>query len=322
MQFTFLGTSSGVPTRHRNVSALAIRHQDKHPWVLVDCGEGTQHQLLDAPYARKYLQAICITHVHGDHCFGLPGLLASLGMGGRKEPLIIIGPQPLKEFIDTALRVSVSYIDYPIEFVAVETLDPTFHCAGFSLRAWPLSHRVPSYAYAFTEVVHERQLDPQKLEAAGIEKGPLWGQIQRGEDVMVNGRAINTDDYCLPGRPPRRVIVAGDNDTPSLLEEPAREANVLVHEATYTQEIADKVGAGRGHSSAKVVAEFAEAVKLPNLVLTHFSARYSEEEAEKASVDLLKQEAAESYGGQVFLAADLRTYRLNKAGVLKLDTSA
>ncbi|MDO6527364.1 MBL fold metallo-hydrolase [Motilimonas sp. 1_MG-2023] len=315
MEFTFFGTSAGTPTKARNVTALALRLKREKSWCLIDCGEGTQHQLLHAPYSLANLAAVFITHVHGDHCFGLVGLLASASLTGRKAPLTIYGPAALAQFIPLTLELTDTYLCYPIEFVDVESLDQEIEVAGFTVSAIRLSHRVPCHAWHFVERNIAHQLDQEKLGQAGIEKGPLWGKIQQGEQVrLADGSLINGRDFWRLDNEARSIIVAGDNDQPELLQQAAANANVLIHEATYTQAIADKVGPDPMHSSAMQLAKFAQQVALPNLVMTHFSARFGGEG--KSSMRILQQEAKRFYHGELFLAEDLTTYQLNSKGEL------
>ena len=321
MELLFLGTSSGTPTRTRNVTALALIEDQGRAWSLVDCGEGTQHQLLRSPLSVRDLQAIFITHVHGDHCYGLPGLLASAGMNGRQAPLKIAAPQGIEAWFRSTAALTQLHLPFQLEFVATESM------RGLPLGRWrvdavELSHRVPSYAYVFTEASVEPVLDTDKLLREGVPPGPLWGRLKKGQDVEHQGRPLRAADYLAYPHPPRRIIVGGDNDRPELLAEAAKGAQVLVHEATYTADVAAKVGPGVGHSCAAQVAAFAQAAGLPNLVLTHFSARYPSREAGAfgapagPSIDDIRAEAAATYRGQLVLAEDFARYRLDRSGTL------
>jgi ribonuclease Z len=323
MELLFLGTSAGIPTLHRNVSALAVRRRASKSWVLIDCGEGTQHQLLRTSLSLATLSAVCITHVHGDHCYGLFGLLASAGMAKRTEPLLIIAPQGVEEMVRTVARCSDWYVSYELHFVDVASLTQAVETEHFYIHATPLSHRVPSYAYVLDEKITKRALDVEKLDAAHIARGSLWQQLQQGHDVQLDdGRHLQAEQYLLPPRPARRVIVGGDNDTPALLSEVAKTAHVLVHEATYSEAVALKVGAFPQHSDAKTVARFAESAQIANLVLTHFSARYGHEAHHTPNVLELAQEAASVYSGNLVLASDFAVFYLDQQGVLHAQKTA
>ena len=316
MEFQFLGTSSGTPSRTRNVSGLALRTSGAKHWYLVDCGEGTQHRILRTNFSPMSLRAIFITHIHGDHCYGLPGLLASAGLLNRTEPLLIAGPPAVERFVRGVMDSTELRLPYALDFVHIEHGTRIATLPDVAVEAAALSHRVPSFAFGFTEKAIERKLDITRLERDGVPTGPGWGQLQRGEDIhLPDCRVARSSDYILPTRAPRKIIVAGDNDTPSLLQEQAQGAQVLVHEATYTEEILRKVGPGPQHSSARATAAFAAEAGIPNLVLTHFSPRYQEGSG-ALSMACLEEEARAAYRGKLFLAADLQRYALDRHGVL------
>lgn len=317
MELLFLGTSSGTPTRARNVSGLGLLEDQGKGWYLIDCGEGTQHQILRTPLSLSALRAIFITHVHGDHCFGLPGLLASAALQGRRAPLTLIAPQGIEAWVHATLAMSQTYLPYQLDFQAVEQLEE-WRTPRMRVRAIALSHRCPSFAYRFEEARPDTRLDIERLERDAIPRGPLWGQLARGFDVEHEGRLLRSEDYLVPGRPPRVIVVGGDNDSPELLTDACRNAQVLVHEATFSQADLDDDRSSFGHSTAAAVGGFAHQVGLPNLVLTHFSARYQADGTRGASsIEALRAEAAGVYRGRLFLAEDFARYRLDKGGVLE-----
>jgi ribonuclease Z len=317
MQITFLGTSSGTPTRDRNVSGIALGSTQHKAWCLVDCGEGTQHQLLKTPLSLLNLQAICITHVHGDHCYGLPGLLASAALAGRTAPLYLLAPRAIQTFIETIQATTQLRLSYELNFTAIDEANVVLPDLAFALEITELSHRVPSFAFCFTEKNVEHKLDTAKLMQAGIAPGAIWGQLQQGQTVtLADGRILHAADYVQTPRPARRIIIAGDNDTPHLLTELAHSAQVLIHEATYTEDIAAKVGSHPQHCTAQRVAEFAETLHVPHLVLTHFSARYRGDKDEAPSLWDLQREAQAVYTGNVQIARDFSVFTLHKNGQL------
>lgn len=315
MDLQFLGTSAGVPTKARNVTGTAVIEATGSHWYLVDCGEATQHQLLHTSLSIRDLRGVFITHVHGDHCFGLPGLLASAGMAGRTEPLDLVAPTALHDWIHLSLAVSHTYLTFELRVLAVETLG-TWHNDNIQVTTVALSHRVPSHGYVFSELNPEPRLDIPRLEADGIPRGPLWGELAHGNPVEHDGRLLNAQDYLRPSRQPRRIIVCGDNDTPDLLADVAQGADVLVHEATFTQPQVERTRATFGHSTAADVARFAEQAGVANLVLTHFSARYQPNPQRSPSIDDVHQEALAHYSGNLMLAQDLRRYHMGRDGQL------
>ena len=319
MELIFLGTSSGTPTKTRNVSAVAIKMINSKAWCLVDCGEGTQQQILRTKLSLNKLSVIFITHLHGDHCYGLPGLLASATMSGRVDDLLIVGPAETQDYFENIQKHSQMRLSYKITFIAVENIQEFNQLDDFDIEIIELSHRVESYAYAFIEKNIKAKLNVNKLKQDNIEPGIAWSQLHRGQDVHLdNGITLKSDEYVLDKRSARKIIIAGDNDQPSLLAKHAKRANVLVHEATYTDAVAQKVGKTPQHSSAKMVAEFATDACLDNLILTHFSPRYQYHAKNSHSILEIKDEAQLYYNGQLFLANDFDCLQLNIDGKLSL----
>jgi len=312
MNLLFLGTSAGVPTKSRNVSSIALRESKGKGWYLIDCGEGTQHQVLHTKLSFHSLEAILITHVHGDHCYGLPGILASAGMGGRKTPLTIVAPAGIKAWLEATCEATQLCLPFALEFIDSDEL-PSVEFESIAVTTHRLSHRAPSYAYGFTETKVDAALDVDKLAQKGVPRGPLWGQLKQGFDVEFAGEQLKSHDYLIFKHKPRKVVIAGDNDQPDLLLEACAGAQVLVHEATYTEEMAQKAG-DVGHSYAKLVATFAESAQLPNLVLTHFSPRYQLHPLASPSIEDIRKEAQRVYSGSLYLARDFGEYTLDKSG--------
>lgn len=337
LKLTFLGTSAGMPTKQRNVTALAvslINPQSKAkntPWVLIDCGEGTQQQILHTPLSLLNLEMICITHVHGDHCYGLPGLLSSMGMSRRTAPLKIIAPQAIGKLLDTLTITTELFFPYPIAFIALESLkkEQGFETISVSFNAnhhltiepISLSHRVPSHAFKICQTIDSVELLTDKLRAIGLAPSPLWGKLQSGENITLEtGETLLANDFIVHQHEQTAIIVGGDNDTPSLLKPFVHDVGLLVHEATYTHDIAEKVksktdGFDPQHSTARQVAEFAEAAGVPNIILTHFSGRYQPFENmddKTPNMGHIRAEVEQFYRGNCWLAKDFEVFEVRQ----------
>ncbi|VXA54627.1 Ribonuclease Z [Acinetobacter proteolyticus] len=319
LHFTFLGTSSGVPTLTRNVSALAIRNSKNKDWILVDAGEGTQHRIQQAKLSLQSLVAICITHVHGDHCYGLVGLLASAGMNARTAPLTIIAPKEIQQWIEVTAQLTDLHLPYPLNFIDVNEATQILQLTDeLSIQAHPLSHRVPSFAFSVIAQYTQKKLDTHALIQLGVPKGKVWGDLQQGLDVQFNDQTLNAVDFIQIETQRTHAIVGGDNDRPELLAQACQDAQLLIHESTYTQAILDKVGSGPMHSSAKMVAEFAQQQSLSNLILTHFSPRHQD----SAGQQEIAEEVRKFYQGNFYLAHDFDQFSLDESGrLLKIDKS-
>lgn len=313
MEIQFLGTSSGAPTSHRNVSAIALTESRGKAWYLIDCGEGTQHQLLRSHLTLNSLEAVFLTHLHGDHCYGLPGLLGSAGLTGRTKPLKIIAPAGAEEWIALTKEISQLHLPYALEFKQTGT-EELGVVGQYEVSAVKLSHRTHCFGYVFTEKDVPISLKTEKLQIAGISQGPLWGKLQAGENVMHAGKQYLASEYTEESKQPRKIIICGDNDNPELLLSDCADCSLLIHESTYTEDMADRAKEV-GHSYAKSIGSFAEKVKVPNLVLTHISARYPDNSA-------VESEASEVYSGNLYVANDFDRFKLAANSILELVASS
>lgn len=233
MQITFLGTSSGVPTRSRNVSSIALRLPQRAETWLFDCGEGTQHQILRSDIRISQITRIFVTHMHGDHIFGLMGLLASCGLAGNPTRIDIYGPPKLDDYLKACGRYSQTHFSYPIK---VHTVEPglVFEDEEFSVTCAPLTHRVPAFGYRVTERDRPGRFDVEKAKELGIPSGPLYGKLKRGESVTLpDGREINGAELCGETQMGRSFVYCTDTVYCDSAIALAKEADVLVHEATF-----------------------------------------------------------------------------------------
>ena len=279
----------------------------RRDWWLVDCGEATQHQLQRIALTVHELAGICITHIHGDHSYGLPGLLASASMTGRKKPLILVAPAGVKAWLDATMLHTELFLTFDIIHIDAASQRQVFMQEGLTIERFPLSHRVPSYGFKFSFEKTTWKVDREALQARGVAPGPAYGQLQHGKDVQLeDGTLLQAAEFRSELTERAVAVIGGDNDNPALLAEACIGADVLVHEATYTEAVLQKVGPGPQHSSVQRIASFAAAENVPNLVLTHFSPRYDNPEG-MAEVEA---EARRHYLGRLHLARDFDTYEL------------
>ncbi|MCQ2570320.1 MAG: MBL fold metallo-hydrolase, partial [Limosilactobacillus sp.] len=186
MQLEFLGTGAGSPSKQRNVSSVALKLLEERNSVwLFDVGEATQHQILHTTIRPRKIEKIFITHLHGDHLFGLPGLLSSRSFQGGNEPLTVYGPVGVKDFVNTALRVSETRLSYPLKFVEITHEGEIFRDQMFTVEARKMDHKIECYGYRIVEADHPGELLVDKLRAMEIPSGPIYGQIKAGKTVTL-----------------------------------------------------------------------------------------------------------------------------------------
>lgn len=274
MQITFLGTSSGVPTRSRNVSSVALRLPQRGELWLFDCGEGTQHQIIRSDLKISQLSRIFITHMHGDHIFGLMGLLATCGLAGNPTQIDIYGPPKLDEYLRACSRYSYTHLSYPINVHAVEP-GVIYEDEEYIVSCGRLEHRITDFGYRVVEKDRTGRFDIEKAKALSIPPGRVYGQLKRGETVtLLDGRQINGAELCGPTEVGRKVVYCTDTVYCDGAVELAQDADVLIHEATFAHEDA-ALAFQRFHSTSTMAAQVALTANVKRLIMTHFSPRYA-----------------------------------------------
>lgn len=282
LRLTFLGTGAACPTLDRNVTSLALTREGET--MLFDCGEGTQRQMMRYGVGFGFRE-IFFTHFHSDHLLGVIGLLRTLGLlnvvgeSDRADGLTLYGPRGARRILTHALEVGIERVKFPVEVVELKPGDVVKR-KDYDLVTFPTEHRADTVGYALVEHLRRGRFDPEKARAMGIPEGPLWGRIHKGESVSLpDGRTVSPSELVGAARPGRRVVISGDTRPCEGLRQAAREADLLVHEATFSHE--DLARAKEtGHSTAREAAELARGAGVKRLLLTHISPRYSREAPE------------------------------------------
>ncbi len=319
IRIVFFGTGAAAPTRQRNVSSVAVVLDGRV--LLFDCGEGAQHQMMRSSVHSGALEAVFITHLHGDHLYGLPGLIATLGLNARSSPLTIYGPAGLRAFLDAVPYPGTTYDVEVVEIGArhethrhmprlyVTPLPPgeggasdpaaersdaagerapgegranrttpveVRRGSGYRVFASPLHHSVPCFGYSIVEDDRAGAFDVDKARILGVPEGPLFGRLQRGLDVTVDGRVIRSEEVVGPRRPGRRIAFCTDTRPCDAAADLARGSDLFIHEATYAKDHA-REAVDRFHSTAEEAAHVAREAAPRRLILTHVSARYEDD---------------------------------------------
>ena len=273
LRITFLGTAASIPTSKRALSAVALKREGE--LFLFDCGEGTQREMIKAKIGFNRKTRIFITHMHGDHILGLPGILQTMSLLGRDKPLQIYGPQGIAEFIDAIKRTVRFSLRFPVEVYEVEE---GLLCReeGYEIHSAWAEHSVPSLAYALLEKPRPGRFNPERAASLGVPKGPLWSRLQRGLDVKLpNGRIVKPGDVLGPQRPGRKIVYVGDTRPSENIANFAFGADVLIHEATFAEDLAERAEEDM-HSTPSGAALIAKKANVKLLILTHISARYGD----------------------------------------------
>jgi ribonuclease Z len=270
-----LGTSSGKPTLKRNVSALAVAREAE--WLLFDCGEGAQMQIPRAGLSSSRLSALFITHLHGDHFNGVAGLLSTMGLDRRTRDLTLTGPKGIQEYLDTLERLRIIFLTYPIKLKELELSNEhaiVYEAAEYTVTARALDHRLFALGYRVDERTKPGRFSVKRARELGVPEGPMWGRLQSGEDVKsADGMTIHPRDVLGDPRPGKSVAYCLDTRPCASSIELARNVDLLIHEATYTEEFAAEARQ-YGHSTAAQAARTAREAGARRLLITHFSSRY------------------------------------------------
>jgi ribonuclease Z len=295
LQVIFLGTAGSVPTPTRGLPAIAI--QRKNELILFDCGEGVQRQMIRAKVGFHRKTKVFITHMHGDHVLGLPGLIQTMALLDRKQKLEVFGPVGIKAFIKGIQDTVQFVLTFPIEITEIKKEGLVCAEKEYEVYSAKTDHEIFSLAYALEEKPRPGKFNPEKAEVLGVPEGPLWSKLQHGEKIKLsNGRVVKPEEVVGEPRSGRKIVYSGDTRPTDNLVKLAAGADLLIHDATFAEELMDRAKED-GHSTPSQAAKTAKKAKAKQLILTHISARYQSTQAllEKAKEVFPKVDVAEDF---------------------------
>ncbi len=268
----FLGTAASRPTVGRNVTSLLVARAGE--LLMFDCGEGTQRQMMRFGTGFT-IDDVFFTHMHADHFLGIIGLLRTMGLQGRTEPMRLWGPEGTREILHEAVHLGVERVPFEIQIKELEQ-DAVLQREGYDLIAYRTQHGIRSLGFALIEHARLGRFDVARARELGVPEGPLFGQLHHGQAVEFDGRRIDPSDVVGPARPGRRIVYTGDSRPCKRTIEIADQADLLIHDATFSEEEAERA-AQTGHSTAREAAEVAKRAGALRLALTHISSRYADD---------------------------------------------
>ncbi|UOQ85940.1 ribonuclease Z [Gracilibacillus salinarum] len=290
MHVEFLGTGAGLPSKNRNVTSIMLHlEQKRNALWMFDCGEATQHQILHTSIKPRKIEKIFITHLHGDHIFGLPGLLSSRSFQGGVEPVTIYGPPGIKAYLETSLTLSRTKLSYPIKIVELSE-GVIFEDQQFIISAQKLQHGIECFGFLIEEKDSPGPLLVNKLKEIGIEPGPIYQEFKVNETVdLPNGHTVKSKDYIGVPKPGKRIAVIGDTRAHQAIIPFVQGVDLLIHEATFAAD-QEKLAHEYYHSTTSQAAAIAREANVKQLILTHISSRFQNED-----IELLKKESQQLF---------------------------
>ena len=293
LKITFLGTGGTMPTTRRSSSAVMVNR--KGELLLFDCGEGTQRQMVKAKTGMLNLTSIFITHFHGDHFLGIPGLIQTMSFQGRTEPLHIYGPSWTHQFVKMLTSLGYYKLSFFVNDHEIKPGDK-IERPEYTIRAVKTEHGIPSIGYVLEEDPLLGRFNREKAIELGVPPGPLFSKLHSGQSVFVAGKNIRPEQVVGPQRPGRKIAYTGDTRPCDAVIKMAKDADLLIHDGTFTDDLQNWAIESK-HSTAKEAAIVANTAQCKELVLTHISSRYSDD-----SSPLLKE--AEAIFKNVSIAQD------------------
>jgi ribonuclease Z len=282
---TFLGTGGSVPTKNRSLPAIALNYEGQI--ILFDCGEGTQKQMVLGKIGFSRKMQIFITHLHGDHIFGIPGLLQTMSLLGRREKLEIFGPVGICNYVEAVKTCVGLYLRFPVKIKEIKA-GIAYRGKGYKVLAKWAKHSLPNLAYAFVEDEKPGKFYPKRARLLGIPEGPLWHKLQHGKTVKLpNGKVVEPEGLVGRPRPGVKVVYTGDTSPCRGVMKLAEDADLLIHDSTFGDELEERAKTD-WHSTPSQAAKIARDASVKKLILTHISGRY-------ANTTLLRKQAAKTF---------------------------
>ena len=274
LRVVFLGTSSGKPTLSRNVSAVALQLDGR--LILFDCGEATQIQFMRAGLKTSRLGLLCLSHLHGDHINGLPGMLSTMGLNQHERPVCVRGPTGLREYLRVMRRLGILVPRFRLSAEEIDQRGPIFSDGTLRVLAAPLDHRIETWGFRFEERDRPGRFDLKAAVGLGVPRGPAFGRLQQGEPVTLPGGGVVRPEQVLgPPRPGRKIAYVPDTRPCAGADWLARGVDLLIHEGTYSHQLADDARQ-RGHSTVVEAAEAACRAGAGRLAITHVSPKHDD----------------------------------------------
>ncbi len=273
MKLVFLGTSAAQPTPERGLTCICLEKEGEI--LMFDAGEGAQISYLKSGLGWNKKMKIFVTHLHGDHCIGILGLLQTMTLQNRTESMEIYGPDGIEEFIAANIKVLNFGLSFPVMITTVRE-GIVVNEKTYTINSCEADHSVTSYSYLFQEKDKPGRFFPDKAKELGVPEGELWHKLQTGQDIQVGDKIVKSSDVLGEKRPGKRIGISGDTRPTKKLEEFFKDCDYLSFDSTFSHELQDKA-LETHHSTAKEAADLAKKANVSNLILTHFSARYNDE---------------------------------------------
>jgi ribonuclease Z len=303
LRVTFLGTSGAIPTTERNPAALFVSREGDD--LLFDCGEGTQRQMMR--YGTGFgVDHLFVTHTHGDHVLGIPGLTQTMDFNERERPLAVHVPAGERRVAKRLLAATGDDPSYPVRVNEVRAGDVALDAEEYEVRAFDVNHRTNAVGYAIVEDDRKGRFDREKAETElGIEPGPKYSKLHRGESVELDdGTVVQPDEVVGDPRPGRKLVYTGDTTPVGSTVDVAENADLLVHDATFTSELAERAEA-TAHSTASQAGSIATQANAKRLALVHISSRYA------GDVSGHESEARDAFDGYSWVPSDGETFEVS-----------